>query len=151
MDSRWTPGGLLMHSRWTPDAISGVYLDSWWSPSGCVAQCNYLPHPFNLVKEAINSEMSVPSAEFNTTTHKITPSYIKSWSFEGNVATVIGKQCPCLLKIIKIAAESNKSLKNSKKDTLVVSICWLEDDSLLTQTSGSNHPHHSAEQTTLQF
>jgi len=81
------------------------------------------PHPFNLVEEAINSEMSVPSAEFNTTTHKITPSYIKSWSFEGNVATVISKQCPCLLKIIKIAAESNKSLKNSKKDTSVVGIC----------------------------
>jgi hypothetical protein len=80
-------------------------------------------HAFELVEETIDNEMSALSAEFKTTTRKITPSYIKSWSFEGNVATVIGKQCPCLLRIIKIAAESNKSFKNSKKDTSVVSIC----------------------------
>jgi len=80
-------------------------------------------HAFDLVEEAINGEMSALSAKFNTTPRKITPLYIKSWSFEGNVATVIGKQCPCLLRIIKIAAESNKSLKNSKKDTSVVGIC----------------------------
>ena len=80
-------------------------------------------HAFESVEEAINGEITALSAEFNTTTHKITPSYIKSWSFEGHVATVIGKQCPCLLRIIKIAAESNKSFKNSNKDTSVVSIC----------------------------
>jgi hypothetical protein len=28
MDSRKTPDGLLMDSRWTPDTVSGVYLDS---------------------------------------------------------------------------------------------------------------------------
>jgi hypothetical protein len=79
-------------------------------------------HAFKLVKETIDNKMSALSAKFNITTCKITPSYIKSWSFEGNVATVIGKQCPCLLRIIMIAAESNKSFKNSKKDTSVVSI-----------------------------
>ena len=80
-------------------------------------------HAFESVEEAINGEITALSAEFNTTTHRITPSYIKSWSFEGHVATVIGKRCPCLLRIIKIAAESNKSFKNSNKDTSVVSIC----------------------------
>ena len=28
MDSRKTPDGLLMDSRWSPDTVSGVYLDS---------------------------------------------------------------------------------------------------------------------------
>ena len=42
MDFRETPDGLQVDSKWTPDTVSGVYLDSWWSPSGCVAQCNYL-------------------------------------------------------------------------------------------------------------
>jgi hypothetical protein len=48
-------------------------------------------HAFALVEEAIDNEMSALSTQFNMTTRQITPSYIRSWSFEGNVATVIGK------------------------------------------------------------
>ena len=85
-------------------------------------------HAFELVEQAIDNEMSCLSTQFNTTTRQITPSYIRLWSFEGNVATVIGKQCPSLLRIIRIAAESKKSSKNSKKDTSVVSICRRRDN-----------------------
>ena len=38
-----------MDSRWTPDTVPGVYLYSWWSPSGSVAQCQALTFPSNSI------------------------------------------------------------------------------------------------------
>ena len=34
-----------MDSKWTPDTVPGVYLDSWWNPSRYMVQCNYLSFP----------------------------------------------------------------------------------------------------------
>ena len=60
MDSRKTPDGLLMDSMWTPDTVSGVYLDSIRSPSGSVAQCQAL-----LLNDEYSSQI-MPTYDTNT-------------------------------------------------------------------------------------
>ena len=75
------------------------------------------PRPFAQVQGTLSDEMGSLSAELNTTTGEITPNYLSSWSLDTSVGSVVHVQAPTLLAIVHTAAQSTKSLKNTKKDT----------------------------------
>jgi hypothetical protein len=72
-------------------------------------------HAFELVEQAIDNEMSCLSTQFNTTTRQITPSYIRLWSFEGNVATVIGSNAHHCLELSGLRLSQRSRPKTQRK------------------------------------
>jgi hypothetical protein len=55
------------------------------------------------------------SAEFNPTTGEITPNYLRGWSLETIVGSVVRIQAPTLLTMVHTTAQSTKSFKKKQE------------------------------------